>query len=216
MTRKTIQNKRLPQRQSSRTRTRRQRSPKTITKPKIIPEPEPEHGVVSSVKSHRFISSMTFNGDKLITETQKDNEPVKRREYTKEDLERELPIGKELVDNYLDGVMPEDIQSHEHKMPVLTNALISPVDLGLMPPNVNVQENNNQITPRERRLQRLLQQHKRKQTLRRVSNSSRENEGVRLLIDEDDDIIEDDYGHIERLTPRRTRTVKRHNLFDLN
>lgn len=216
MTRKRTQNKRVQKRQPSRTRRRQQHTPKTITtKPKIISVPEPEDGVVSSVKSHRFISNMTFDGDKLITETQKDNEPVKRREYTKEDLERELPIGKELVDNYLDGVMPPDIQLNKHKLPVLTNVLISLDDLGLIPPNIDVQRSNNNIIPRERRLQQLLQQHKLKQTLQRVSNNSRKNEEVRLLIHEPNDNGEENYHDIDIPKPRRLRTVKRHNLFDL-
>jgi hypothetical protein len=226
MTRKTIQKKRVPERQSSRIKTRktqqrrRERRPlneETIpisipkTKPKVVPEPE----FSGNVKSHRFISSMIFDGDKLITQTQKDYEPVKRHEYTKEDLERELPIGKELVDNYLDGVIPQEIQQDEHKMPVLTNVLISPVDLGLMPPKVTTERNDNRVKPREHRLQQLLEQYKRKKTLRRPRNRSRDNELLQLIINEEDDNY-DDYDDIDGPNTRKRHKVKQHNLFDLN
>jgi hypothetical protein len=158
---------------------------------------------------------MIFDGDKLITQTQKDNEPVKRHEYTKEDLERELPIGKELVDNYLDGVIPQEIQQDEHKMPVLTNVLISPVDLGLMPPKVTTERNDNRVKPREHRLQQLLEQYKRKKTLRRPRNRSRDNELLQLIINEEDDNY-DDYDDIDGPNTRKRHKVKQHNLFDLN
>jgi hypothetical protein len=102
-------------------------------------------------ESHRFISSMTFDGNTLITKTQKDDEPVIERKYTKEQLAREIPIGKELVDMYLDGEMPKELQAHHrrqhhhhdhdkmkdrtHDEPaVFNNVLISPADLGLLPP----------------------------------------------------------------------------------
>lgn len=102
-------------------------------------------------ESHRFISSMTFDGNTLITKTQKDDEPVIERKYTKEQLAREIPIGKELVDMYLDGEMPKELQAHHrrqhhhhdhdkmkdrtHDEPaIFNNVLISPADLGLLPP----------------------------------------------------------------------------------
>ena len=59
------------------------------------------------IKSHRFMSSITFDGKTLTTKTQKDNEPVIEHRYTKEQLAREIPIGKEMVDMYLDGKMPK-------------------------------------------------------------------------------------------------------------
>jgi len=97
-------------------------------------------------ESHRFISSMTFDGNTLITKTQKDDEPVIERKYTKEQLAREIPIGKEMVDMYLDGEMPKELQAHHrryddkmkdrtHESAIFNNVLISPADLGLLPPS---------------------------------------------------------------------------------
>lgn len=103
------------------------------------------------VESHRFISSMTFDGNTLITKTQRDDEPVIERKYTKEQLAREIPIGKEMVDMYLDGEMPKELQAHHRRQhhyhdhdkmkhrthnnsTIFNNVLISPADLGLLPP----------------------------------------------------------------------------------
>jgi hypothetical protein len=102
-------------------------------------------------ESHRFMSSITFDGNTLITKTQKDDEPVIERKYTKEQLAREIPIGKEMVDMYLDGEMPKELQAHHRRQhhyhdddimkhrkhdesAIFNNVLISPADLGLLPP----------------------------------------------------------------------------------
>jgi len=79
---------------------------------------------------------MTFDGNTLTTQTQKDDEPVIRRRYTKEQLAREIPIGNEMVEQYLDGKMPKELQAHyhQHGRPVFRNVLVSPADLGLLPP----------------------------------------------------------------------------------
>lgn len=79
---------------------------------------------------------MTFDGNTLTTQTQKDDEPVIRRRYTKEQLAREIPIGNEMVEQYLDGKMPKELQAHHHQhgRPVFRNVLVSPADLGLLPP----------------------------------------------------------------------------------
>ena len=92
-----------------------------------------------TIETHRFISSMTFDGDTLTTQTQQDDEPVIRHRYTKEQLAREIPIGNEMVEQYLDGKMPKELQPHYHhqqhqRRPVFRNVLVSPADLGLLPP----------------------------------------------------------------------------------
>lgn len=89
-----------------------------------------------AIETHRFISSMTFDGKTLTTQTQQDDEPVIRHRYTKEQLARELPIDNELVEKYLDGKMPKELQAHQphHRHPVFRNVLVSPADLGLLPP----------------------------------------------------------------------------------
>lgn len=101
---------------------------------RIQPEPEPEPE--PAVESHRFVSSITFDGDRIVTELQKDDEPVQREEYTIEQLEQEIPIGKELVDAHLDGKMPQGLKefSCRHMKPAFNNVLINPADLGLLPP----------------------------------------------------------------------------------
>jgi hypothetical protein len=88
-----------------------------------------------AIESHSFKSSMTFDGNTLTTKTQKDNEPVVERRFTRRDLAQQIPIGKELVDKYLDGEMPRELQYHKKMKPkMFTNVLISPGDLGLLPP----------------------------------------------------------------------------------
>ncbi|MBM3453924.1 MAG: hypothetical protein FJX80_02125 [Bacteroidetes bacterium] len=88
------------------------------------------------IETHRFISSITFDGKTLTTQTQQDDEPVIWHRYTKEQLAREIPIGNELVEKYLDGKMPKELQAHQehHRRPVFRNVLVSPADLGLLPP----------------------------------------------------------------------------------
>lgn len=102
-----------------------------------IQEPEPP-----AVESHRFMSSMTFDGNKLVTKSQKDNEPVKERIYTMKQLEQEIPIGKELIDAHLDGKMPQGLQDHNrrHMKPTFNNVLLHPADLGLLPPTGRTDE----------------------------------------------------------------------------
>ena len=114
-------------RKTKRTRKRQQRRKQTR---KVMPV----------VETHSFKSSMTFDGNTLTTKTQKDNEPVVERRYTRKELAREIPIGKEMVDVYLDGKIPKELQyhhHHKHKPKMFTNVLISPADLGLLPPRVN-------------------------------------------------------------------------------
>lgn len=126
-------------------------------------------------ESHSFISSMTFDGNTLITKTQKDDEPVIERKYTKEQLAREIPIGKEMVDIYLDGEMPKELQAHhrrqhhyhdDNKMKhrkqdqsgIFNNVLISPADLGLLPPPLSSKKDAHGRTKKMRRRRRHLRQ----------------------------------------------------------
>jgi len=122
---------------SIRARSKRQKQTRTID--------ETSNAIVSSpsIENHRFISSMSFDGNTLITKTQKDDEPVVQRTYTKEQLAREIPIGKEMVDMYLDGEMPKGLRTHHGKYndkntsSIFRNVLISPADLGLLPPSMD-------------------------------------------------------------------------------
>ena len=126
-----------------------------------------------TIESHRFMSSMAFDGNTLITKTQKDNEPVIERIYTKKQLAREIPIGKEMIDMYLDGEMPKELQTH-HKgnsngngngngnrdNGVFRNVLISPADLGLLPPGTGGFEKREENTLHESQTRRLRRKSK--------------------------------------------------------
>jgi len=124
------------------------RGTQTIKKYEIVADDTTEQPII---ESHRFMSSMIFDGNTLITKTQQDDEPVIERKYTKEQLAREIPIGKEMVDMYLDGKMPKELQAHHRRQhhyhdddkmkdrkhdesAIFNNVLISPADLGLLPP----------------------------------------------------------------------------------
>lgn len=120
--------KKMKRSRPSPTHTPRHTSPDTPTPPAVI-------------ESHRFMSRMTFDGNTLTTQTQRDNEPVIEHKYTKKQLAEEIPIGKEMVDMYLDGKIPKELHEHHRnkgrnnsKRSLFRNVLISPADLGLLPP----------------------------------------------------------------------------------
>lgn len=128
MARKTIKkpNKRLSQ-------TRRRRVRRNTSASASAPAP-------ATAETQRFVSSMTFDGNTLVTKTQKNNEPVNEQIYTMDQLAEDLPIGKELIDIHLDGRMPRQLQEHHRKRmkPMFNNVLLHPADLGLLAPNVEV------------------------------------------------------------------------------
>lgn len=137
MARKTIKkpNKRLGQ-----TRRRRVR--------RNTPAAEP-----ATAETQRFVSSMTFDGNTLVTKTQKNNEPVNEQIYTMDQLAQDLPIGKRLIDIHLDGKMPRQLQEHHRKRmkPMFNNVLLHPADLGLLAPNVEVSNPDKHHSLRRRR-----------------------------------------------------------------
>lgn len=180
MARKTIRkpNKRL----SGKTRRHRR------DKPAVAAAPDP-----AAVESHRLVSSMTFDGNTLVTRSQKDNEPVKQRIYTMKQLEQELPIGKELIDLHLDGKMPPSIQEHhrnkhKHTTPMFHNVLVHPADLGLLAPKVDARMPDKHRSRRRHRHRQMI-----------------DDDNLRLMVDADAD-ADAEYG-IQHKRPR--------NLFDL-
>ena len=149
-----------------------------------------------AIESHSFKSSMTFDGNTLTTKTQKDNEPVVERRFTRRDLAQQIPIGKELVDKYLDGEMPRELQYHKKMKPkMFTNVLISPGDLGLLPPP------------------RMIKTKRRKDHAQAYPHAHGE---IQLLVDDRDD-LDDNLDDDDDLDAYRiSRRVKRpRNLFDL-
>jgi hypothetical protein len=187
MARKTIKkpNKRLGQ-------TRRRRVRKNTSASASAPAP-----AVS--ESQRFVSSMTFDGNTLVTKTQKNNEPVNEQIYTMDQLAQDLPIGKELIDIHLDGRMPRRLQEHHRKRmkPMFNNVLLHPADLGLLAPNVEVS------APADK--------HRSLRRGRRHSGRHSRDNHMRLMVSDAnpaaDDDAHDGYDGVQYKRPR--------NLFDL-
>ena len=138
---KKIEKKRKSKKYTQKRRTQTKTKKNKVTHDNYVPATPAQ-----VIKSHRFMSSMTFDGDTLTTKTQKDNEPVIEHRYTKKQLAEEIPIGKEMVDMYLDGKMPKALHQHHRnhrhikRIPVFQNVLISPADLGLLPSRVSNDE----------------------------------------------------------------------------
>jgi hypothetical protein len=118
-------------------------------------------------ETHSFYSKMMFDGKTMITESQKDNEPVKRRKYTLKDIEREIPIGAELIKNHLNRKVPRAIQYPLPKEIEFKSVLPNPVDLGLMPPISSMNHTKKHRKSRHRRDEKGI-------------------ENLRLMVDEDE------------------------------
>jgi hypothetical protein len=118
-------------------------------------------------ETHSFYSKMMFDGKTMITESQKDDEPIKRRKYTLEDLEREIPIGAELIKDHLDRKVPRAIQYPLPKEIEFKSVLPNPSDLGLMPPRPSLN-------------------HTKKHRKTRHHRYKQDEENLRLMVDEDD------------------------------
>ncbi len=155
--------------------------------------PERPTAPTQVIESHRFMSSMTFDGNTLTTKTQKDNEPVIERKYTKEQLAREIPIGKEMVDMYLDGKMPKGLQDHHHnhtqgtgKMtPVFQNVLVSPADLGLLPPRSTYDEEYDDIMrPGHRETKKIRMKRLEKRSRNNNDHNHDDDTGLDMIINE--------------------------------
>ena len=138
------------------------------------------------VERHRYYSKMAFDGKKIVSESQKDNEPMRRQVYTLKQLKREIPLAGEFVDKHLGGVIPEAINHPIPKEIAFRSVLPNPADLGLLPPRES-----------RRRFRTVRRKH------RSTAAADAERENMRLLV-EDNDADADDADR------RRTR-----NVFDL-
>ena len=136
-------------------------------------------------EEHRYYSKMMFDGNTLVTESKKDNEPVKRHKYTLKQLRREIPLGEELIVKYLDGRIPKGLSRPVPIEVPFHSALPSPSDLGLLPPREESRRGRS-----------------RKSRMARDRGANREN--MRIIIHEMNDRESDD---LERERPR--------HLFDL-
>lgn len=90
--------------------------------------------------THNYYSKMVFDGKTLRTESKQDDKPIKRRKYTLKDLEKEIPIGAELVKEYLDYKVPRELEEPGPKNAVFQSVLPNPDDLGLMPPKIRTRK----------------------------------------------------------------------------
>lgn len=116
-------------------RSRTRRSKRPDMKPEPYQEEQPKNH--EEIVKHHYYSKMFFDGNTMITESQKDNEPVKRRKYTLKQLEREIPIGAELIKEHLDHKVPPAIDYPLPKEIEFKSVLPNPIDLGLMPPQIS-------------------------------------------------------------------------------
>jgi hypothetical protein len=109
------------------------------------------------VEKHHFHSKMLFDGNTMITESQKDNEPVKRRKYTLKRLEREIPIAAKLVKTHLRRKVPPAVNDPFPRDIEFTSVLPNPIDLGLMPPSRRSRDDHDDHDPMKK--QRKLSKH---------------------------------------------------------
>jgi hypothetical protein len=86
------------------------------------------------VERHHYYSKMAFDGKTIVSESQKDNEPVHRQVFTLKQLKREIPLAGRLVDEHLGGVIPEAMNRPIPKEIAFRSVLPNPADLGLLPP----------------------------------------------------------------------------------
>jgi hypothetical protein len=125
-------------------KTKRDRKPIRRHTARLHPPPPP-HNVTTT---HNYYSKMVFDGKTLRTESKQDDKPIKRRKYTLKDLEKEIPIGAELVKEYLDYKVPRGLEEPLPKNAVFQSVLPNPDDLGLMPPKIRTRKHR----PGHRRL----------------------------------------------------------------
>lgn len=87
-----------------------------------------------ALERHHYYSKMAFDGKTIVSESQKDNEPVHRQVFTLKQLKREIPLAGRLVDEHLGGVIPEAMNRPIPKEIAFRSVLPNPADLGLLPP----------------------------------------------------------------------------------
>lgn len=73
----------------------------------------------------------------MVVETQNDNEPLQRRVYTMKQLEREIPIGAELLRD-ANIPVPRRLQFPIPRELGFRTVLPNPADLGLLPPSATL------------------------------------------------------------------------------
>ena len=156
MVQKTKRNRKSQSRNRS---SRSSRSSRSRTQHIIRKMDEHEHEHEPITEQHHFYSKMVYDGNTMLTESQKDDEPIQRRKYTLKQLEREIPIGAELIKTHLDHKVPLALNKPTPKEIKFTSVLPNPRDLGLIPPRI------------------FTRRHKHK-------HNKRDNENIRLVIED--------------------------------
>lgn len=144
------------------------------------------------VERHRYYSKIAFDGKKIVSESQKDNEPMFREVYTLKQLKRDIPLAGEFVDKHLGGVIPEAINHPIPKEIAFRSVLPNPADLGLLPPRES-----------RRRFRTVRRKRHSPRKRRSTAAADAERENMRLLVEDND-------ANADAAARRRTR-----NLFDL-
>lgn len=156
---------------------------KTKRARKVARNPPP-----TASEHHHYYSKMAFDGKTIVSELQKDNEPVRRRVYTLKQLKREIPLAGKFVEEDLGGVIPEAIHHPIPKEVRFRSVLPNPADLGLLPPRES---------RRRFRTVRRMRHSRRKPRPAAHNDDDDEQENMRLVVEDRD--VED----------------QRSNLFDL-
>ena len=148
-------------------RTRRGRSASSTTNIKSLDPPTVEH--------HHYYSKMAFDGKNIVSESQKDNEPVRRRVYTLKQLKREIPLAGKFVEEDLGGIIPEAIHHPIPKELRFRSVLPNPADLGLLPPRES-----------RRRFRTVRRMRHSRRKPRPAAHNDDEQENMRLLVEDND------------------------------
>jgi hypothetical protein len=113
--------------------------------------PSPPSQPPITAEHHHYYSKTTFDGKNIVSETQKDDEPMRRRVYTLKQLSKEIPLAGELVKEHLGGVVPRTLSYPILKNVKFRSVLPSPAEMGLLPPTNNKNNNKNKNKKTKRR-----------------------------------------------------------------
>ena len=133
-----------------------------------------------NVDSSHYYSKMAFDGRTLVSETQKNNGPVKRRVYTLKQLKQEIPLAGKFVEEDLGGIIPEAINYPIPKEVAFRSVLPNPADLGLLPPR----ESRRPLTIRRFRHSRRNNRHP--HAAHAAENNEHDRENMRLVVEDID------------------------------
>ena len=117
-------------------KTKRTRKPSSRTRrvKRKTMKHEHEHEHEPTVEEHHFYSKIAVDGNRMFTESQKDDEPVKREIFTLRRLEKEIPVAADLIKIHLQRKVPPALNRPFPRDIGFKSVLPNPYDLGLMPP----------------------------------------------------------------------------------